>query len=246
MDRLIYVAMTGAREAMQAQSSVSHNLANAGTVGFREVQNVLQSAPVGGDGLPTRVNSVSQADGWNNKAGAMMPTGRDLDIAVQGDGWIAVQDAQGLEAYTRAGDLHINADGMLETAAGQLVLGGGSPISIPPYQSLYIGTEGQISIVPQGQGAESLVEVDRIKLVNPPAREMVKRGDGLFALRSGGTAEADPAVRVASGQLEGSNVSVAESLVRMIELSRHYEMQVRAMHSAEQADEAATRLMRLG
>lgn len=246
MDRMIYVAMTGAREAMRAQTASSHNLANVGTTGFRAVQNVLEAAPIAGAGLPTRVNSIARADGWNSRAGEVMPTGRDLDIAIQGDGWLAVQDAQGEEGYTRAGDLRINPTGLLETATGQLVLGNGGPISVPPFQSLFIGNDGQISIVPQGQGPESLVEVDRLRLVKPPTADMVQRGDGLFGLRDGDSAPPDPSVRIASGQLESSNVNVAEALVQMIELSRHYEMQVRAMHTAEQNDQAATRLIRLG
>lgn len=244
MDRLLYVAMTGAREAMRAQSVVAHNIANASTTGFREVRRVVDSAPVAGPGLPTRVNPVSLPDAWNPDAGTMLHTGRELDIAVQGEGWIAVQDARGNEAYTRAGNLRINASGLLETASGELVKGSGGPISIPPFEQIFIGDDGQVSVVPQGQSPDALAIVDRIKLANPPAAGMVPAGNGLFRLGDGGEAPPDAAVRVASGTLEASNVNATAALVEMIELARAYEMQVRAMHAADENAQASARLMR--
>jgi flagellar basal-body rod protein FlgF len=118
-------------------------------------------------------------------------------------------------------------------------------VSIPPYEKMLIGADGQISIVPEGQTAESLVQVDRIMLVNPPAQELVRSGAGLFSLRDGSTAEPDPSVRIASGQLESSNVNPAAALAEMIEMSRHYEMQIRAMHTADELDAASSRLIRM-
>ena len=245
MDKLIYVAMSGAREAMQAQATTSHNLANISTTGFRALRNILASAPIPGEGLPTRVNTVREPELWNTSQGATEPTGRDLDVAVQGQGWLVVQDDTGNQALTRSGDLRVNTNGILETSAGQPVLGNGGPVSIPPYEKLYIGNDGQISIIPQGQTAETLVQVDRLRLVNPPAQALVRSGSGLFTLRDGTTAEVDPTVRVASGQLEASNVNPAEALAEMIEMSRHYEMQVRAMKTADALDAASARLIRM-
>ncbi len=245
MDRLIYVAMSGARAAMRAQAVVSHNLANANTVGFRAVRSAVDSVPVEGPGLPTRVNTRVQPQGWNNLQGASMATGNALDVAVQGDGWLVVQGANGSEGYTREGALRINSNGLLETSGGRLVMGNGGPVAIPPYEELHIGSDGQISIVPQGQTAESLVQVDRLRLVNPPAGELARSGDGLFRLRDGSTAVDDPGVRIASGQLEASNVSATQALVEMIEMARHYEMQVRAMSTAEDSDASAARLIRI-
>ncbi len=245
MDKLIYVAMSGARAAMQAQATTSHNLANISTTGFRAMRNLLESAPIPGAGLPSRVNAVQEPELWNTRQGQAQPTGRDLDVALQGPGWLVVQDADGNEAYTRAGDLHVNANGILETAAGLQIQGNGGPIAIPPYESLFIGADGQISIVPKGQSPESLAEVDRLKLGNPPAGDMVRSGNGLFALRDGSAASPDAAVRVASGQLESSNVNAAEALADMIETSRHYEMQVRAMNTADELDAASARLIRM-
>ncbi|MEO8445226.1 MAG: flagellar basal body rod protein FlgF [Gammaproteobacteria bacterium] len=245
MDRLIYVAMSGAREAMQAQATTSHNLANISTTGFRALRNVLDSAPIPGVGLPTRVNTVRQPELWNSSQGPSQATGRDLDIAIQGQGWLVVQDANGKDAYTRSGNLRVNPNGILETAAGQPVRGNGGPVSLPPYEKLFIGDDGQVSIVPQGQTAESLVQVDRLRLVNPPALDLVRSGNGLFNLRDGSDAAPDPAVRIASGQLESSNVNPAEALAEMIEMSRHYEMQVRAMNTADELDAASARLIRM-
>jgi flagellar basal-body rod protein FlgF len=245
MDKLIYVAMSGAREAMRAQATTSHNLANISTTGFRALRNVLDSAPIFGAGLPTRVNTVRQPELWNVSQGQTQATGRDLDVAVQGQGWLVVQDASGKDAYTRNGNLRINANGILETASGQPVIGNGGPVSIPPYEKMFIGDDGQISIVPQGQTAESLLQVDRLMLVNPPPLQLVRSGDGLFNLRDGSTADPDPAVRIASGQLESSNVNPAEALAEMIEMSRHYEMQVRAMNTADELDSASARLIRM-
>ena len=246
MDRMIYVAMTGARESMRAQSTVAHNIANASTTGFREVRRAVDSESIPGPGFDSRVNPVSRPDGWNPTSGVMMQTGRDLDVAVQGEGWIAVQAADGTEGYTRAGNMRINAAGLLETATGQLVKGSGGPISIPPFNELYVGNDGQISIVPQGQTPEALAIVDRIKLVNPEASDMVQASNGLFHMKDGSDAIADASVTIASGQLESSNVNAAAALVEMIELSRSYEMQVRLMHTADENDAAASRLIRSG
>jgi len=245
MDKLVYVAMTGARETMRAQAIVSHNVANISTPGFRAVKHTLQSAPVPGQGFESRINAVAGPNGWNMNSGSMINTGQELDVAIQGEGWFAVQTADGDEAYTRAGSLRINESRMLETASGHLVLGNGGPISLPPYQSIDIGRDGQISVVPQGQKADTIAEVDRLKLVNPPADQLVGGSDGLFRLADG-DALADPTVRVSNGQLEDSNVNPSAALVEMIELSRQYEMQIRAMRTAEENDEASARLMRMG
>ena len=246
MDKMIYVAMNGARETMRAQTVVSHNIANVSTPGFRALQHSLQSAPIPGQGHASRINAVSGPDGWNSASGTMLNTGRELDVAIQGDGWFAVQTADGGEAYTRAGSLRVNASRMLETATGHLVLGNGGPISLPQYQSVDIGHDGLISIVPQGQSPDTIAEVDRLKLVNPPVTELVAYDNGLFRRVGGEPAVSDSKVRVNKGQLEDSNVNPSAALVEMIEISRHYEMQIRAMATAEENDEATARLMRLG
>jgi len=245
VDKMLYVAMTGARETLRSQSSVSHNLANINTPGFRAVQHSMQSAPIEGAGLPTRVNALFAGELWNERPGSMLQTGRNLDIAIQGEGWIAVQGPDGEEAYTRSGNLRVSRTGLLETANGQLVLGNGGPLSVPQFQKIDVGGDGRISIVPVGARPNGLAEVDRIKLVNLPREDLQRADNGLFVRRDGDTTVADESVRIASGQLEQSNVNAAQSLVEMIELSRRFEMQVRSMNQAEKMDEAAARLMRM-
>lgn len=245
MDKLLYVAMTGASETMRAQATVSHNLANISTTGFRAVQHAMKEVPIEGIGLPTRVNAIMVSRMWDEASGAMQQTGRALDVAIQGEGWLAVQGPNGEEAYTRAGNLRINATGLLETANGQLVLGNSGPISIPPFNRMDIGGDGQISIVPIGQKPDGLAAIDRLKLVNPPRNELMRSDDGLFRRRDGEDGIADSRLRIASGQLEASNVNAASALVEMIELSRRFEMQVRSMNTAEKMDEGAQRLMRI-
>jgi len=168
-----------------------------------------------------------------------------LDLAVLGDGWLAVQDANGNEAYTRAGNLHLTSSGLLETAEGQVVLGTAGPVTLPAFSELTIKGDGQISVVPQGSTPESVAVVNTIKLVNPDRSELTRFEDGLFRLKDGSSAPADPTVRIASGQLEGSNVNTTEALVDMIAAARHYELHVRAMSNAEENDQVATSLMRM-
>lgn len=242
MDRMVYVAMTGAKQVMRRQAILAHNLANLNTDGFRADLAHASPVPVRGPGHPTRVNTVTRGDGFSLAVGTLMSTGRTLDVAVKGEGWLAVQAADGSEAYTRAGALSINSLGLLETADGQMVMGSNGPLAVPVHVQLAMGSDGTISIVPQGQGPATLASVDRIKLVNPDHRLLQKGADGLVRMKDGGTAEADAAVEVVSGYLETSNVNMAASLVSMIENARQFEMQIKMMQTA---DENATRAVEL-
>lgn len=246
MDRMIYLAMTGAKHALQQQRVIAHNLANANTTGFRADLTALMSRPVYGPGWPSRVYSVAQSVGSDLSHGAMITTGRELDIAISGDGWIAVQAADGTEAYTRRGDLHITSGGLLRTGSGALVLGNNGPIAIPPAEKIEIGADGTISVVPIGQPPSTLAVVDRIKLVAPPPGELVKGADGLFRLEGGGTAVADAGVTVVSGVLESSNVNMVESLVRLIDNARRFEAYVKLMETAKRNDKAGQKLLQQG
>lgn len=230
---------------MQTQAVIAHNLANSNSTGFRAVRQSLDSAPIAGPGFDSRVNAVAQPESWDASSGEIIITGGALDIALQGDGWIAVQDAGGEEAYTRAGNLHLTPSGVLETAEGHVVMGTAGPITLPAYSELTIKGDGRISIVPAGQTADTVAEVNTIKLVNPPREELARFDDGLFRLKGGGAADADPSVRILSGHLESSNVNTTETLVDMIAAARHYELHVRAMSNAEQNDQAVTSLMRM-
>jgi len=241
----MYVAMTGATQTMRAQAEVAHNLANADTVGFKAQMSAFQPLTVQGPGLATRVNGVAFGEGVDLRQGGQIDTGRTLDIAVQGNGWIAVQGADGTEGYTRAGDLRLTADGMLTDARGNLVLGDGGPISVPQSTQVSIGSDGTISAIPMGQTPNTVSAVGRIKLVNPPPGDLSMGTDGLMHMAGGATANADPAVSIKSGALESSNVNPSKMLVQMIELSRQYELQVRGLKGADENAQAATKLLQV-
>ena len=245
MDKMVYVAMTGAKQILQAQQVNNHNLANVSTHGFRADLHRFSTQPVNGPGFQSRANAVAEDLGFDTSTGTLVETGRAKDVAISGDGWIAVQAEDGSEAYTRAGDLHISSTGVLETVTGHPVMGDGGPISIPPNTQINIGGDGTISIVPQGLGPETLASVGRIKLVNPPEADLVKGSDGLIRLKDGGAAPADANVRLTSGMLESSNVNASQALIGMIELSRLFDLQVRAMTTAEQNANAATKMIAL-
>jgi flagellar basal-body rod protein FlgF len=234
--------MTGAKQLAQAQGLVAHNLANLSTQGFRADLARFEASPVQGPGYPSRVNTVASGLGFDHTPGTLMQTGRQLDLAIDGEGWIAVQAADGTEAYTRDGSLNISALGLLETHRGELVLGDNGPVSVPPHVQLNVGRDGTISIVPQGQGPETLAQVGRIKLVNPAPDTLEKRADGLVRIAGGGVAEADAAVKVTNGYVESSNVNAAQTMVSMIELARQFEVEVRMM---KVADDNATRATQL-
>lgn len=246
MDRMLYVAMTGAQQTLRGQAMVSHNLANANTVGFRQDLADFRSMPVFADhGMPTRVYAMAERPGADLRLGRVMTTGRDLDVAVQGEGWIAVQAPDGGEAYTRAGDLQVDANGLLTTGNGRPVLGNGGPISIPPAEKIEIGADGTISIRPLGETPANTVEVDRIKLVKPAGDAFYKDASGLMRAGDGQPFQADASVRLMGGALESSNVNPAEALVSMIESARRFELQVKMMKVAEDDSSATNQLLRL-
>ncbi|MFB0936686.1 MAG: flagellar basal body rod protein FlgF [Propionivibrio sp.] len=233
MDRLIYTAMTGANHAFSQQAGVAHNLSNASTIGYRAMEHKFRSVPVQGEGMPTRafVVDASVADVFDQ--GPLMATGRPLDVAVQGAGWIAVETAAGQEVYTRAGNLQINANGQLQTASGLNVLSDGGPIAIPPDTNITISPDGTISSVPLFGTPNTVNIVARIKLVNPPETDLVRGDDGLFRTRNGQPADTDEAVRLAPESLEGSNVNPVDSMVSLISLARQFEMQIKMLQTAD-------------
>ncbi|MBX9812852.1 MAG: flagellar basal-body rod protein FlgF [Burkholderiales bacterium] len=245
MDRLIYIAMTGASQTLGQQATVAHNLANIGTTGYRAEFNVFRAVPVVGPSAPTRAFVVDSTVGASFTPGAIQHTGRDLDVAVQGKGWIAVQLPRGGEAYTRSGSLRISANGLLQTREGFNVLGEGGPISIPPDTAITIAKDGTVSTVPSGSRPTTVVTVGRLKLVDPPENQLVKGGDGLFRLRGGGEAPADPNVTLLGGALEGSNVNVVEAMVTMIALARQFDMQMKMLQNAENNSRQASQILNM-
>ena len=245
MDEMLYLAMTGAKQTEYAQAINTNNLANVSTTGFRADLHSFSSVPIDGPGVETRINAVVESYGTDFSQGAIATTGRDLDVAMRGEGFIAVQAPDGTEAYTRAGDLRVEAGGLLSTGAGHLVMGDGGPVAIPPNSSLLIGGDGTISIQPLGQGPETLAIVDRIKLVNPDTALLQKGSDGLLRMADDQIANADASVSLISGALEQSNVNVAKTLVNMIELARQYEMQINVIKTSKEDADAAAQMMQL-
>ncbi|WJW74610.1 flagellar basal-body rod protein FlgF [Thiohalobacter sp. IOR34] len=243
MDRMLYLAASGARQILEAQTVTANNLANVSTTGFQADLSLAQAQQVYGPGHASRVYAVNAGEGVDFSKGTVQSTGRSLDVAINGQGWIAVQAADGSEAYTRAGDLRISASGMLETGTGLAVIGDGGPMLIPDAQQIEIAPDGTVSVLPIGQPANTLAVVGRIKLVQPDPAQLVKGEDGLLRLADGSEAEASNAVTLTSGALEGSNVNAVEALMNMVSLARQYEAQVKLMQTAKQNDESSARLM---
>ncbi len=246
MDKMLYISMSTAQQTMRAQAANTNNLANLNTTGFRADFEQFRSIPVLGEGLPSRVYSASERVATNFQQGTVQSTGRELDISVQGDGFIAVQGQNGQEGYTRAGDLRISANGQLMTGTGLLVMGEGGPIAIPEAEKIEIGSDGTISIRPIGADSTALAQIDRIKLVNPDINQLQKGSDGLIRSVDGNILPADATVKVASGTLESSNVNAVGALVTMISLQRQYEMQVKMMAAAQENSTSSAQLLTLG
>ena len=244
MDRMLYLAMSTAKQTMHAQAANANNLANVSTNGFRADLEQFRSMPVFGDGMPSRVYAMAERHAIDFTQGPINMTGRELDIAIQGEGWIAVQANNGAEAYTRAGNLHVDDTGLLVTSSGHIVLGDGDvPIIIPPSEKMEIGVDGTISVRPLGQDANLMAEIGRIKLVNPVPTDLTKGEDGLIHLFDGEIAAPDADVRIVSGALEGSNVNVVEAMVKMIELQRHFELQLKMMDTAKENAQVADKML---
>ncbi|MBL1378853.1 flagellar basal body rod protein FlgF [Zobellella iuensis] len=240
MDRLLYTAMSGAQHSMMAQAIRANNLANANTQGFRADYEQASAHFLAGDGLRTRALAQSQPAGTNMAPGLLQQTGRDLDIAVQGEGFIAVQNGE-QEAYTRAGNMLVSPEGEL-TINGYPVVGDGGPLVLPEFSKIDIGADGTLSLTPPGGGA--LVEGGRIKLVLPEAGDLQKGLDGLFYPERGPQLEQDDEVVLKQGHLEGANVNVVEEMVHTMALGRQFELQVNVMKAADDQARAGARLIR--
>jgi flagellar basal-body rod protein FlgF len=239
MDRLIYLSMSGAKATLQRQDVLAHNLANASTTGFRAELAAFRAVPVRGDGASTRAYALESTIGYDPRGGPLQTTGRELDVAMKGNAWLAVQGLDGTEAYTRAGALDVDAEGQLVTAGGRLVLGDGGPITLPPGARIDIAGDGTVNAT-VGNGRPQ--PVGRLKLVSPEAP--LQRGtDGLFRATDGNDLDADPNARLQAGALEGSNVSPVETMVAMIAAARQFEQQMKSLQTAEQREQAAARLL---
>ena len=238
MDRVIYLAMAGAKASLQRQDVLAHNLANASTNGFRAEMMALRAVPVRGDGASTRVYALETTPGYNAEPGPIASTGRSLDVALGGQAWLALQSLDGTEAYTRNGALDVNNEGLLVTRSGLTVLGDGGPITVPANAQVTVGGDGTLTATvgtgrPQGIG--------RLKLVTPEA-PLLRGDDGLFR-GADGELPADTSARLQSGALEGSNVSPVESMVAMIAAARQFEQQMKMLQTSQEREQSATKLL---
>ncbi|HVQ06413.1 MAG TPA: flagellar basal-body rod protein FlgF [Burkholderiaceae bacterium] len=241
MDRMIYLSMTGAKATMQRQEVLAHNLANASTPGFRAELTAFRAVPVLGEGAATRVYALESTPGYNAEPGAVQATGRNLDVAMKGNTRLAVQGLDGTEAYTRTGALDVNNEGVLITKTGLTVLGDGGPITVPANAQVQIAPDGTISAAVGNARPQS---VGKLKLVTPESP--LQRGeDGLFR-GANGDVSADPEARVQDSALEGSNVSPVETMIAMIAAARQFEQQMKMVHSAQEKEQAGTKLLSNG
>lgn len=238
MDRMIYLSMAGAKAAMQRQDVLSHNLANVTTNGFRAELQAFRSVPVRGDGASTRAYALETTIGYNDEPGPLTATGRNLDVAMQGKAWLAVQANDGTEAYTRAGSLDVNSEGILVMRNGMPVLGDGGPINVPPNSTLDIGSDGTVTATSANQRPTN---IGRLKLVTPDAA-LTRGDDGLFRAADGDL-PADPAARLQDGALEGSNVSPVETMVAMISAGRQFEQQMKLLQIAQTQGQQSAKLL---
>ena len=241
MDRLVYTALTAMRARQTAQAVTANNLANAGTTGFRRELSSLASRYLNGEQATTRVQADDAVSTSLLDAGAVEATGQPLDVAVRGAGWIAVQAADGSEAYTRRGDLRVGVNGVLETGDGHPVLGAGGPVTLPPATSIAIASDGTVSIT--AEGSPLAVAIDRIKLVDPPPATLRRGADTLF--RTPAPADAAPGVQLTSGALERANVDTPGALVELLEQARSFETSVKLLGATRDIDEAGAKLMRM-
>jgi len=245
MDRGLFIAMSGAKQALSAQSLNANNLANMNTTGFRADLARVRELQVQGAGMPTRSYGLIENNGVLTTPGDIRSTGNDMDVAIKGDGYLAVLGPNGQEALTRAGNLKVNSVGQLLTGSGMQVMGNGGPITLPPFEKIEIASDGTISVLGQGQQATTLAAVDRLKLVKPDTNNLIKNEFGLLTQRDGTEYVPDASVKVVSGSLESSNVNAISAMTTMIDLSRKYESYVKFMKTMEDIDKNSTKILSL-
>lgn len=245
MDRLIYTAVSGLNASMVQQRVIASNMANAQTVGFRA--EVAQFVPMTLDGASLEARAFNRADveGALMRHGAVMPTGRGLDVALEGDALLAVQAADGSEGYTRRGDLSIAASGVLQNGEGRVVLGESGPVTVPAGSQVSIAPDGAVMMANPAAPDQPPVQIDRLKLVDPRGSTIEKDLTGLFRVVGGGVLPVDAEARLTPGSLEQSNVNMPEVLVEMIEAQRLFDIRTKVIATARDVDQGSASLMRL-
>lgn len=245
MDRALFIAMSGAKQNTLGQAAHANNLANASTSGFRSDYTQSRAQSVWGEHFPTRAYAMAERPASDFRQGPLMETGRTMDVAIEGDGWFAVQGPDGKEAYTRAGDLSVAPDGRLLNGAGLQMLGVDGPVVLPEFQSIEVSRAGIITIQPMGETPAAIAEPVQLKLVRPDLSQLEKGEDGLFRFRDPNAPEAvaEPNVSLVNGFVEGSNVNAVTELTSLIALNRQYEMQVKLMKRVDENTAATTQIL---
>lgn len=247
MDRLIYTALSGASQILARQSVAANNLANAATTGFKAQLSAYRAVPVNGSGLATRAITAETTPRADLSPGPIEHTGRSLDVAIDGPGWLAVQAADGSEAYTRDGNLQIDSTGLLKSGGHPVLSNNGQPVVLPLNATVTIADDGTISALGGGEQPNTIAQVGQLKLVGSAGNGMIRGGDGLFRPDSpngtAGVLQPDDTMRVASGSLEGSNVSATEAMVGMIGDARQFEMQMKMLSTADDNARDANKLL---
>lgn len=233
----IYTALSGAVAQVTALDVTSNNIANAGTTGYRTVRakfdEVLTRARSRDQHL---VHTAGTVD--DTSAGTVVQTGNALDMALEGDGYVAVITPRG-ERFTRAGNLRIDGEGRLCAADGNLISGvDGRPIAVPP-------GAGELSLREDGAVLSDSAEVGSIKLVTFAPGSLVREGSTLYAPAMVNNKPAAPTAdeppRVRSGSVERPSYSIVHGIVDMVKTSRTYETLHRMIESYKQIDERAAR-----
>lgn len=243
MDKLIFTAMTGAKHSQQRQDTLAQNIAHVSTTGYRAATYAARAVAVDGNGAATRAFALESTTGADFSAGPIQRTGRELDVAMEGNAWLMVQGRDGLEAYTRAGALRVDDNGALLAPGGFPVMGDGGPLVIPPDSTISIAPDGTISAIPDSGAQSAVVNVGRLKLAAFEPKDVQRSDDGLFRTVSGQPAPADERGRLIAGALEGSNVNPAEAMIGMITGARDFELQMRMLSSAENNARSAAQLL---
>ena len=245
MDRLIYTAVSGMADSMTRERVIASNMANAQTIGFKAETLYTTPITLKGPQLEARAMAEGEVKGANMVAGAITPTGRKLDIAMQDTSMIAVQAPDGSEAYTRRGDLTVSPTGVLENGEGSPVLGDGGPITVPVDAQLSIGPDGSVLVTNPDTPNVAPTQVDKIKLASPEGSSIAKGLDGLFRVVGGGVLPVNNDAKLAVGSLEQSNVNSADVLTQMIQAQRLFEIRTKLIATAKEVDQSSAALMRM-
>jgi flagellar basal-body rod protein FlgF len=245
MDRLVYTAVSGMNASMMRERMTASNMANAQTIGFKAEVMRAETVTLDGPQLDVRAMNRSEVKGANMKEGAIVETGRPLDVAMTGNTMLAVQSVDGQEAYTRRGDLSISTTGVVENGEGLPVLGETGPLMVPPGSTVSISQDGSVMVRDPAVPEQAPQKIDRLKLVSTAGSQLEKDLAGVFRVPGGGVLPVDDNAKVIPESVEQSNVNSSEVLVDMIESQRLFDLRTKLVSTAKELDEGSSRLMRL-